>query len=150
MIELLHRLLALAALVMQDREVERRREAVRRVRGHGALERLLGLGILPATVQHFAQTVPKLSALRRPRGATRRVLRFVVPPDRHVGPNEAPLRRDPFVVARRHPRERRGGLLVLARPQELRRVVDRLCRRRRGKEQQRTGKADPSSLRSSG
>ena len=97
-VELFCGAIALAAIEVQDSEIERRGQTIARVLGAGANERALGGGPLAADERDFAQRVPELRATLCRRAAASGVFRLVVLANRRVGARELPLRGDPLAV----------------------------------------------------
>src|SRR4051812_14586805 len=90
---------------------------MRRARAHKGL---FGVRVPSTRVQDLAQGRPELAPLRRRCRPPRCRFGFVVLADGHERPHEPSLRRNPFVIGGRDLRERRRGLLVLARAEQLR------------------------------
>ncbi len=99
-IELLHRAVTLAAIVVQLGEVERRGETIRGVVSDGAHERALGGRALAAQHQHFAECGGHCRTTASSRRAARSGLGIVVLADGGIGAREVALRRNPLAVGR--------------------------------------------------
>ncbi len=134
-VEFLGRAVAVAALVMQHREVERGGEAIAGVLGFCADEGAFGRGAPASQQQNLAERVRRRAAVLRRRGAARGVFRVVVMAGRGIRAGELALHAKPLAVRRRDLEKELDRVLVLAGAQRIARVVDILrgdaTRRRR-------------------